>query len=65
MEKVVGICPICGCELSHEPLSYRCWCCNKRYSRSEVTLLRQSALEQPRVMSVRAGIKNDERRIAV
>ncbi len=40
MNSVLSACPVCGCELSVEAARYRCWCCNRSFSYSEVSVLR-------------------------
>ncbi len=44
---MLGACPICGCELSVETVLYRCWCCNRSFSYSEIVLLRRQTLYHP------------------
>ncbi len=62
--KITRVCPSCGCELSPEALTYRCWCCNKSYSHSEIRPVNRTAPEQKEVISVRVTSLHRERNSA-
>ncbi len=52
MDSMPGACPICGCELSVEAVLYRCWCCNRSFSYTQmILLLRQTSDQKEEVRS--------------
>ncbi len=51
MDRFIGACPVCGCELATEAFMYRCWCCGRSYSYSEVKSLAQDLPEQRKEQS--------------
>jgi hypothetical protein len=50
-------CPHCGCELSSEAFRYRCWCCNKSYSYSEIM---SPSVSEQEALSVQSASRHDE-----
>ncbi len=63
--RYVATCPYCGCELSPEVTQYRCWCCDKSFSKSEITALTQPSPGQREATTVQPSGRHDQHHAAL